>query len=306
LSERLALAQEFGRLGFWERDPETREGRWDEHMFRIFGLEPGPVPHFDEAARMVHPDDRLDGQFQAALKRPGAYSHRYRVLRHDGSVKHVHTQWRVLAGADGRAERVIGVVVDDTEAHEQAQRAQTERLQVGLALSLARIGTWHMPLPQGPLILDEHMWALSGHPPRPEGITLEEVRGWMHPEDLEEARQATERVIANGEPVDTTTRYRHADGRWLTLLTRRVLQRDGHRRGARRDRAASANAAGACPGAPDRHGSRGRQCGPVVEPARRRRPGMERPDVQAARARPGRRRAAPRRLAAGPGAPRRP
>jgi PAS domain S-box-containing protein len=226
LSERLALAQEFGRLGFWERDPETREGRWDEHMFRIFGLEPGPVPHFDEAARRVHPDDRLDGQFQAALKRPGAYAHRYRVMHPDGSVKHVHTQWRVLAGADGRAERVIGVVVDDTEAHEQAQRAQTERLQLGLALSLARIGTWHMPLPQGPLILDEHMWALSGHPPRPEGITLEEVRGWMHPEDLEEARQATERVIANGEPVDTTTRYRHADGRWLTLLTRRVLQRD--------------------------------------------------------------------------------
>ena len=48
LAELLAMAQEFGRLGMWERNPRTLEGKWDDHMFRFFGFEPGPTPRFEE------------------------------------------------------------------------------------------------------------------------------------------------------------------------------------------------------------------------------------------------------------------
>ena len=49
-AELLDMAQEFGRLGVWERDIPSGEGRWDRHVFGFWGLdrEPG-TPRYDEA-----------------------------------------------------------------------------------------------------------------------------------------------------------------------------------------------------------------------------------------------------------------
>src|SRR5574337_1279838 len=38
LAEWLEAAQDFGRLGVWERDLRTLQGRWDRHMHRFWGL----------------------------------------------------------------------------------------------------------------------------------------------------------------------------------------------------------------------------------------------------------------------------
>ena len=40
----LDMAQDFGRIGIWERDPRTLEGRWDRHVFRFFGFDPVAAP----------------------------------------------------------------------------------------------------------------------------------------------------------------------------------------------------------------------------------------------------------------------
>jgi hypothetical protein len=226
LAELLDMAQEFGRLGVWERDPKTLEGRWDAHVFRFFGFEPGATPHFSEVAKRVHPDDRLEHHFTSTLSRPGAHSQRYRIRRPDGSVAHVHSQWRVIAGADGHAERVIGVLVDDTETRELAQQMQAERVQLGMALSLAGVGLWRFDIERQRIFHDEQALVFLGRVPDPEGTPVEEARRWVHPDDVDEVRAALERTLAEGGPVDTQTRFRHADGHWVTVLTRRVLQRD--------------------------------------------------------------------------------
>ena len=226
LSELLDIAQEFGRLGVWERDPNTLEGRWDRHVFRFFGFEDDATPHFSEAAARVHPDDRLDQLFRASLARPGQHSHRYRVLRPDGTVTHMHSQWRVIAGADGRAARVIGVMVDDTEVHTLAAGAATTQTQLGLALSLSGIGLWRYDLADGRMHYDLRAQEILARPMGPEGVPIETVRSWIHPDDLADVRQAYDETLARGAPTDTHTRYRHANGQWRTILTRRVLLRD--------------------------------------------------------------------------------
>jgi PAS domain S-box-containing protein len=226
LAELLDMAQEFGRLGAWERDPKTLEGRWDDHVFRFFGFAPGSTPHFAEAAARVHPDDRLDSYFRDSLAHPGSYSQRYRIQRPDGTTAHMHSQWRVIAGADGRPERVIGVMLDDTEARELALRAQTERMQLGMALSLSGIGLWRYDIDRQRIFHDQQVLNLLGRHFEPNGVPLQEVRGWIHPDDVAEVREALERTLAEGGPIDTQTRYRHAKGHWVTMQTRRVLERD--------------------------------------------------------------------------------
>ncbi len=228
LAELLDMAQDFGRLGVWERDPHTLEGRWDEHVFRFFGYAPGATPGFLEAAARIHPDDRRPDEMRATLGTPGYHNSRYRVLRPDGTVSHLHSHWRVVADTQGEPVRVIGVMVDDTDTHERAQHAQAEQAQLQLALALSGVGLWRHDLRSGLLHHDERAQAMLGHGVGAQGVPLDTVRSWIHPDDLADVQAAHTTTLASGGPVDTQTRYRHADGGWRTVLNRSLLMRDGH------------------------------------------------------------------------------
>ncbi len=232
LGELLDMAQEFGRLGVWERDAKTLEGRWDAHVFRFFGYDAaaGVTPNFTEAVKRIHPDDRLESVFLDSLKRPGAHAQRYRILRPDGTMLLLHSQWRVIAGADGRAERVIGVMLDDTEAYQLAQEAATAAAQLELALSLSDIGLWRYDFATGRVHYDMRAQAILARSMGSEGVPLETVRDWIHPDDLPDVQAAFDAALSTDRPVDTQTRYRHSDGSWRTVLTRRVVQRDARGR----------------------------------------------------------------------------
>ena len=228
LRELLDVAQEFGRLGVWERDIATLEGRWDRHVFNFFGIEAeaGATPHYEEASARIDPADRLDNTFRTSLTRPGVYAHRYRVHHPDGSMRNIHSQWRVVADDQGVPRRVVGVMVDDTESLVAARAAARAHTQLELALSLAGIGTWHIDLQSRRAYHDERAAALAGQPSAPEGVPLETIRNWIHPDDLPQVKAAYHDTLATGRPTDTQTRYLHAQGGWRTLLVRRALQRD--------------------------------------------------------------------------------
>ncbi len=230
LAELLDMAQDFGRLGVWERNPRTLAGHWDDHVFRFFGYAPGETPNFLEAAKRIHPDDRRPDEVQTMLGAPGNHSHRLRVLRPDGSVAHLHSHWRVIADAHGRAERVIGVMVDDTATHELAQRVKAEQEQLELALALSGIGVWRHDLNSGLVFHDERAQAMLGRSLGVEGVSLDTVRSWIHTDDLAEVEAAVEATLAGGGPVDTQSRFRHGTDGWRTLLTRRLLLRDAQGR----------------------------------------------------------------------------
>ena len=232
LRELLDMAQVFGRLGVWERDPRTLEGRWDRHVFRFFGIdaEQGGTPNFKQAVERIDPADRVDDIFRASLAQPGDYSARYRVLHPGGGVRHIHSQWRVLADARGEPDRVIGVMVDDTDARALAHSAEAANAQLALALSLGKIGTWRHDLDSGMVHYDSGANRLLGHSASVDGVPLDSVRSWIHPDDLAQAHATFARTLTTGESTDLQCRYRHADGSWRVLLTRRARQSDARGR----------------------------------------------------------------------------
>jgi len=226
--ELLDMAQEFGRIGVWERDVRTEQGSWDRHVWRFWGVAPGEgaLP-MEEAARYIHPDDHGAEVLRASMQRAGTYSQRYRVLRPDGSVRMLHSQWEVKNGADGRPARAIGIMMDDTEVYELAQAAMLANEQLDLAVDLARIAIWRHDLKTQRLHYNARAWEVLGMPPQPDGLSLHEVRALIHPDDVPHVRASAERALRSDEPTDMQARYRRSDGSWRHVLTRRVVQRDG-------------------------------------------------------------------------------
>ncbi|MDP3084102.1 MAG: PAS domain-containing protein [Rubrivivax sp.] len=225
LERRLQVVQEFGRIGLWERQLRTGEGSWDEHMYRFWDMEPnaGP-PELAEVIRRVPTEDGLGAIYADSLQQAGSYAARYRVRHGDGSFKRLQSQWRVVDGADGRPERAIGIVSDDTEVYRLAHQLEAANARLAMLVELCRVGIWRHDLASGLLTQHGHGLAFLGRPERPEGLSMAEVSGWVHADDLSAVQASARRTLTSGEPTDCNARYRHADGRWVHVLTRRALE----------------------------------------------------------------------------------
>lgn len=227
--ELLSIVQDFGRLGIWERDVHSLQGRWDRHVYRFWGLATETeTPDFAEASRHIIAEDRepFRAMFLDSLRRVGSYSYHFRVNGADGQLRRLQSQWVVKAGADGRPQRAIGIMTDDTEVWRLARSIDEAQAQLALALELGRIAVWRHDLRENRLYYNDQGWRMLGREPQPQGFSLEQVRQMIHPDDLPQVQAAMERALASSGPVDMEARYRRADGQWLDILTRRVTQRD--------------------------------------------------------------------------------
>lgn len=78
-------------------------------------------------SRTVHPDDRVEmkKRYREAIRKGESREFEYRMIAADGRVVYIHDRMRVETDANGRAVRVRGVMLDETEtklAQEKANR----------------------------------------------------------------------------------------------------------------------------------------------------------------------------------------
>ncbi len=227
LAELLETAQEFGRLGLWERKIPSGEGRWDRHVFRFFGMDPSAgTPHFDEAARRIHPDDRSAADYPKSTLKAGRYEARYRVLQPGGGVLRLHSLWEVKNSPAGVPDRTVGIMVDDTNTYALAQAFNDTSEQLRLAVDLGNIAIWRHDLRTDRIHYNHRAYQVLGIEPRPEGLTIDEVRSLIHPDDRRRVAASANEALATGRPTDHEARYRRSDGRWRHVLVRLMLRRD--------------------------------------------------------------------------------
>ena len=226
-SELLDMAQEFGRLGVWERDIPSGKGRWDRHVFNFWGLDPRDgTPSYEQAIQHIVPDDRALMNYTETTLAAGRYAQRYRVLRPDGTLRWIHSQWEIKAAPDGTPQRAIGIMVDDTLVYNSARALGEANAQLDLAVELGRIAIWRQDLKTGRMHYNDRGFALLDMPARAEGVPLEAVHATVHPDDLALVLASAERALASDRPTDTEARYRRGDGSWRYVLTRSVVQRN--------------------------------------------------------------------------------
>ena len=225
--ELLDTAQEFGRLGIWERDIPSGEGRWDKHVFSFWGIDPSAgTPNYADAIERIHPEDRARMTYAESTRRAGRYAQRYRVIHPDGKTRWIHSQWEVKNGARGMPNRALGVMMDDAEAYDAARALSGVNAQLKLAVELGKIATWRRDLRTGRLHFSDLAYELLGMTPRPEGLSVDEVTALTHPDDISLVVASAEEALTSSEPIDLETRYRRSDGSWRYLLTRRVVERN--------------------------------------------------------------------------------
>ncbi|APG27586.1 hypothetical protein A7E78_06900 [Syntrophotalea acetylenivorans] len=131
----LLEAQKIAHLGSWNWDILSDEILWSAEVYRIFGVDSQTFsPAYKSFLDFVHPEDRecVDEAVQRAIKERSPYTIDHRIVRPDGSIRHVHEQGRVTYHQDGKPVSMVGTVLDITD------RQRAEAIIQGRLDSLTR------------------------------------------------------------------------------------------------------------------------------------------------------------------------
>jgi PAS domain S-box-containing protein len=207
--ERLALALEASQTCTWLWDVPGRRMIWDDRMEELLGLPAGTLGESaEDALEHIHPDDReaVRAYFADCLRTGERFDIDTRIVRPDGSLRHVAMRGRVVRQPDGRAESVTGVAQDVTGT----KRSEDE---------LARLSTAIRQASEAVVITDAKgvieyvnpaFEAMTGYPPGEAlGNTMRLLKSGMHDDGF--YAEMWERISA-GDPWHGHVINRRRDG----------------------------------------------------------------------------------------------
>jgi signal transduction histidine kinase/PAS domain-containing protein len=124
---RLEEAQRFAHVGSFEWDIEADVLTLSDELHRIYGVERarfgGTYAAFLDR---VHPDDlaHVKGVLSDAVMNTKPFAFDHRLVRHDGSLRSLHTRGDVITDDQSRAIRLVGSSWDETDLTESVRHLE--------------------------------------------------------------------------------------------------------------------------------------------------------------------------------------
>jgi PAS domain S-box-containing protein len=128
---RLAEAQRLTHMGSGVWNVATGEVCWSQEAYRIYGFDPSAMtPSADLFFQLVHPEDRarLEQAFSTVMQQRRDYELDFRIVRPDGTTRHIHSVGHPVFSDSGEVTEVVGTVLDITERR-QAEEERTQLLR---------------------------------------------------------------------------------------------------------------------------------------------------------------------------------
>jgi len=129
--DRVSLAVESARLGWWDWNIETGELLWSKECLQMFGLPTDTRMTYEQFMEVIHPEDRkrVEDAVEQATKTGDEYSTEMRAVWPDGTMHWIASRGRVYFDKLGKPIRMSGAGMDITqlkETEENLRRARAE------------------------------------------------------------------------------------------------------------------------------------------------------------------------------------
>jgi signal transduction histidine kinase len=138
----MVRGQEIGHMGSYRWNTRTLLSRASRECYRIFDIdfEINPVP-FEVFRNCIHPDDLVDLEqsLGEAVSTKSPFRHEYRIVRRDGSIRHVSAVGQFDEGPSGDVE-LEGIVIDVTDRKAAEQALADARNELARVARLASVG----------------------------------------------------------------------------------------------------------------------------------------------------------------------
>jgi PAS domain S-box-containing protein len=213
LNERLSLATEIGSMGVWDWDLRTNLEVWDDASFAMLGFpRVNPVPH-DKLVARIHPDDRatVETATQRVIRRKTQETVEFRVLRTDGSLRHLSVAAGAVLDDRGETARIVGIAMDITERKQAEEKLRTVSQRLSQALAFASMSVWQWEPRTNDFAWDDAAFQMAGIP-KQVPLPYERWRHVVHPEDLPRTEVALQKIVAEKKQESVEFRVIRPDG----------------------------------------------------------------------------------------------
>ena len=194
LLDRLSVATQAAGVSAWEFDLRSNRFLWLENRSKALMGDGGPAEEFGEVLQKTMDKEdyaRMQEDLATAIRNgEQTFSHRFRLVRGDGTVRHMQTYAQILRDEENNPHRLLGATTDVTNEVQtnemlvreaEQKRALLDRLSI--ATKAAGISTWEIDLNRSTFLWIEN--ALDGFDDYEEEseLSLERFAERIHPED---------------------------------------------------------------------------------------------------------------------------
>jgi PAS domain S-box-containing protein len=141
-ADRFQMALDSAQVSMWFRQPKKDMFYMDERSLSLFGLSTGyRFSGYQDYLKLIHPDDRAAAgeKGRRALAERIPYDDEYRILRQDGTVRHVAVKGKAHYDEHGQPEYMTGVFMDVTVRKETEE--EIRHLNAVLSTAVSQILT---------------------------------------------------------------------------------------------------------------------------------------------------------------------
>ncbi|MDR0548169.1 MAG: PAS domain-containing protein [Deltaproteobacteria bacterium] len=231
--ERLAAVIEAGELGTWDWEIQSGAVVYNKRWAQTIGYELDEIePTVATWENALFPEDleRANKAVEAhCLGYTPSYECDFRLRHRDGSTVWAQDRGRVVErDQDGRAKRLIGVMIDVSRQKIIERSLAENNDQLALIFNAARIGAWDWDVLNGVIKFNDVYLDMLGYKPEEIEGTIEEWESFVHPDELEATNAALDRALSGEDDMYASEiRMRHKDGHYVwTYDFGRVVTRD--------------------------------------------------------------------------------
>jgi PAS domain S-box-containing protein len=234
-NERYRLVARATNDTIWDWDLLGDRIAWNESLHNAHGHAPAGMETSSAWwLDRIHPDDRarIEASIGAVIEsESSAWVDGYRFCRADGSFAEIIDRGHVLRDAWGRAVRMVGAMLDRTQAKQAEAELALATESLRLATDAAEVGIWDLDLTTNVLNWSNRTKAAFGISPDVP-CSMDDFYAGLHPEDREATARAFASAINPEQRASYDVVYRtigKEDGltRWVEARGRGLFDEDG-------------------------------------------------------------------------------
>ncbi|HEY5227782.1 MAG TPA: PAS domain-containing protein, partial [Opitutaceae bacterium] len=225
VNSRLKLALRSSNFGVWELDIANRKLVWDDRMMEVHGIRREELTGSrTDWFNRLHPEDR-DRAIATSDNTIGgnadSFDTVYRIVRPDGTIRHVQTHGILQRDEAGKPSRLVGLVRDVTAEEELQDALNVAEERWKLAIEGSNDAVWDWNMGTGFVFHDSNWAGMLGYGDEDIAPSLEGWRHLVHPEDLADCEAAMQQHIGGKSSYyQFEYRMRAKTGEWRWILDR--------------------------------------------------------------------------------------